>query len=661
MVILTACGGDKKESPVSPELEVSGSAEFPEKLSSAPPENFTQWGTWMLRCEDARDGNPPVVEVIPLRATDAHFDVKNALVPPICINCLSVSLNEIIEFDWYIDIQITNPTVATVYDLMIVFPGTEGPTIVNPSSYTDLFDVDGDWETHHPMCIFETGTDNHEWGPGGVYSKEIILRKEPDVLFFNLIFMITVSYPGPQDEISELRNSTASGILYNDGSNSIDLSAEVIDWQDDVDYVVIDMTDLGGSAFQPLVSDGTGNYKSSFSKSGLTNGTYECLIAAKSLGSDNLTYNYMTIEVEDPPLPPTNFITTAGPLLLSGTGVPVGEYDLSVVGLPDGSSRTLVNSSATEIYEWNEDYSQSSKFITVTDTTGSDPNFPVDPVRRIAATNPELPDIKSNYSILLANNDTDPMDDTTDPYILYRNTLEIFNLESAENPVVDFTLTVDNLDTPELDVILSPIDVSCGTGGDKAGYALWVADSGQFPSYYPFVGLVKYEDPYKDVSDEYDYFIGGVSEGFGPGVVSADSITGLAIWDSGGDSDIWIFITEAGEIDEVEIFSIDFTTNPGGEFTPVASITDFNRTPIDIAVLPVGDAGLEPDNWICILTVERRIEIYTFDGDHVETIGDASTIPFMPAHLDTDLENLRIHVTMQGPNATVFEYKGIEN
>jgi hypothetical protein len=59
--------------------------------------------------------------------------------------------------------------------------------------------------------------------------------------------------------------------------------------------------------------------------------------------------------------------------------------------------------------------------------------------------------------------------------------------------------------------------------------------------------------------------------------------------------------------------------------------------------------------------VERRIEIYTFDGDHVETIGDALTIPFMPAHLDTDLENLRIHVTMQGPNATVFEYKGIEN
>ncbi|MCX6647031.1 MAG: hypothetical protein NTY09_11865 [bacterium] len=170
---------------------------------------------------------------------------------------------------------------------------------------------------------------------------------------------------------------------------------------------------------------------------------------------------------------------------------------------------------------------------------------------------------------------------------------------------------------------------------------------------------MRYEDPYKDASSEYDSMIGGVTEGVGAGILAANNITGLAVWDSGGDSNLMIFVTEAGADNEIEIFSADFVTSPGGEFTSVLTISDLTRTPIDIAILPVGDAGLEDENWFCVLTVERTVEVYTFSGDFVESIGDATSIPFIPTHMDTDLANLRIHVLMQGPRASVFEYTGM--
>lgn len=656
---LTGCGSDKS-TPVSPDTAIAGDVENPLVLSSMPPDNFIQLGTWTLRLEDAHDGKPAAAELIPLRSSDTHYDVGFALLPPICENCLEIPSLEIIDLDWHVEIRLTNPTIATVYDVMVVVPGNDGPTVMNPSSFTDLFDVDGNHNTHHPMCIFDTGTPQHVWGPGSAYSTEIIFRKYPGDYFTEMIFAITASFPGPQEEVAMLRNTATSGILFSDGSNSIDITVEVIDWQDNNDYVVVDLTVLGGSPYTPMVPDAPGVFTASFSNSSINNGTHECMIAAKSLGSDYLTYSFVTIEVDDPPPPPTYFSLFTGPVTLSGTGTPIGEMDLGVVGLTDGTSRTLVSASGTEIYEWNEDYTESSKFVTIIDITGSNPSYPIEPVLRIAIPNPTDPHEKSTYSIFQTNDDYDPMDDSTDPDILYRNTLEILNLGSEIYPVTDFTLTVDNGSTPELDMILSPVDVTNGTLNNKTGYTLWVPDSGQYPAYYPYVALVRYGDPYKDVSGEYDDLIGGVGEGPGSGMLSANNVTGLAVWDSDGDSDLMIFVAEAGPDDEIEIFSMDFNSLPGGELTPVLTLSDLSRTPIDIAILPVGDAGLEDENWFCVLTVERVIEVYTFSGELVEFVGDSTSIPYTPTHMDADMENMRIHVLMQGPRATVFEYTGVE-
>jgi hypothetical protein len=323
LVIAGATGcSSGKNTPVTPGLDITAATEQSTRLTSAPPDNFVQLGTWTLRLEDAHDGKPASADLVPLRTSDTHYDVGFALLPPICMNCLTIPSLEVDGFDWHVEIQIANPTIATVYDLMAIFMGSNGPKIMNPTCYTDLFDVDGDSNTHHPTCIFETGTPNHEWGPGGVYSREIIFRKYADDYFSQMIFAITASYPGPQEEVAEVRNAVASGPLYNDGSNSIDITVEVVDWQDDIDYVVADLTAIDGSPYTPMVSDAPGIFKTTFSKSGIQNGTFECMIASKSLGSDFLTYNYATIEVVDPPALQSSFILTTGPVLLSGPGTP---------------------------------------------------------------------------------------------------------------------------------------------------------------------------------------------------------------------------------------------------------------------------------------------------------------------------------------------------
>jgi hypothetical protein len=238
--------------------------------------------------------------------------------------------------------------------------------------------------------------------------------------------------------------------------------------------------------------------------------------------------------------------------------------------------------------------------------------------------------------------------------IIYRDVLQVLDLEQLM--VADFDLTADNPETDDLDLILRPIDVSSGVNANKYGYALWIPDAGANPLFYPYVALVRYEPPYQDGSDTLDYLIGGISKGSGDGKVKSEDVTGLAVWDGGGDNNLLIAVSEGGDTEEVEIFSADYVGNPEGLFTPVATISGFVGTPIDVAVLPVGDAGFEDENLIVILTEMKTIEAYTFSGEFVESYFDPDAFPSTPKHMDVDTENLRIHVLMDGAVASVIEY-----
>jgi len=650
------CGGGGHESPVAPSTDAIET--MPPTSHSGSGSDPIQWGTWIIRFNDETESNAASVEAIPLRSGEMHVAVEGLLQPPTCSNCFDLELIGISGEDWTIDVEMTNPTVLTAYDVMGIFPGSDCPQILEPDSYTDLFDIDGNSETHHPFVVFETGNPGREWGPGESHGQTLVFHRGEGEKFTELVYTVSASWPDNQAEVAELKNMAASGPLYTDASDPADFSVEVVDWQDDVEYVVIDLSPVNGNQYTHMENAGDGIWQYlSYAEYGLEVGSETLLIAAKSEGSDKLTYNYLTVEIIDPPPPPTNFSVLSGPTLLEGDGAPTGELDLAVVGQPDGSSSTLVSPSSTSIYAWNEDYSESESFLTMAEPAAGDPDFPVDPVMRIAATDPIMPSSLGTYSLMVTNNDSDIWDDATNPAVAYRNIFQVIDL--YQGAIIDFRLTADNVDTEELDAILHPVDVCGSVGNNKFGYALWEPDEGTYPGYYPYVMLMRYMPPYKDETEEYDSLIGGVGEGTGDGLLNAGDIRSVAVWDGSGDSYLMIAVCETGDSDDVEIFHADYQSNPAGEFNSIDTISGFAGAPIDVAILPVADKGDESDNWLCILTEIGTVEVYTFSGDFVESIYYPGDIPYEVVHMDTDVENLRIHIMMEGPYVTVVQYSGM--
>lgn len=613
------------------------------------------WGAWVITCIEPQENKPASVEVALLRTGETHLNVTGLLLPPKCTNCLHLEILSVVNQDWTIQATLVNPTIHTAYDVTAYFPGTNCPEILNPDSYTDLFDLDSNSNTHHPFKRFDTGNPNQKWGPGETHAQVFTFRRNPNQKLTSIIYIVGASWPGNQSEVVAINNPSVSGDLYTDGSKPVNFSVSIIDWQNDIEYVRINLEPLNGSPFAYMQPVGGGVYKlHGFVAWGLSAGTKKITITAKSLGSDFFTYNFVNVRIVDPK-PPHSFLKlVTGPLALTGPGAPFGEYDVAVVGKTAGLSDTYVHASPTEIYAWNKSYSKSSLLVALVDTTGSNPDFPVEPVSRLAFPVPKNSSAPDTFSFMQTNLDTDIWDKTTNPPVLYKHALQLIDLQNMLS--VDFTLTADNLETPELDAILRPADITSGVKPDKYGYALWVPDSGAYPSYYPYVVLVRYVPPYKNESMEFDAIIGGVVEGQGDGKIDKDDVNGVAVWDGEGESKLFIAVSEGGNAKQVELYSADFVSNPSQQFIPIATINGLPGTPQDVAILPVADKGFQDKNWVCILTDSRTIEIYDFSGKFVQSFMNPSALPSAVKHMDSDLVNLRLHVMMAGPKVSVLEY-----
>jgi hypothetical protein len=655
LVALTAaaCGSSSEhENPVittaDKSIETESGIEGPSTNEHTHP-----WGAWNFHIGiDPADGST-VAEAVPIRSGESHWDITGMLLPASCSNCLSMDVLSIEGEIWTVMVELTNPTTLSGYSVRGIFPGSIGPSVLYPDSYTDLYDVDSNSKTHHPFIYFETGHPDREWGPGESHSHIFNFLKQDGEEFVDFIYLAAADWPGEQQDVSELKNMSVSGPLYSDTSNTVNFNVQAVDFQGDIEYVIMDLTPLNGSAFTHMTAQENGWYQiSGYTEWGLEVGTYECLIAAKSMGATNITYNYLEVSVTEPPEPPTYFDIYAGPVELKGDGAPSGELDLAVSG-----DDTMMYSTSTDIYVWNPDYSASQLLVSILDPSGTDTQFPVDPVLRLAASDPVVPGSTDKYSLISVSGDTDTYDNVTEPNIPYSDTVQLLDMEQLL--LADFTLKADNPDTEGLDVFLRCVDVSSGTSGDKSIYALWVPDGGAYPLYFPYIVLVRYEYPYVEGSIKYYNILGGIMGSSGEGKIKASDINGIAVWDSGGDSNIILAVSEGGLNEEVEFFSIDYTNNPGGEFTHLLTMGGFVGTPLDVAILPVADEGIEDENWICVLTDSKTIEVHEFDGGFVESIFSPDFIPYQVKHLDSDIANLRLHVTMQGPYVTVIEYTGL--
>ena len=89
-----------------------------------------------------------------------------------------------------------------------------------------------------------------------------------------------------------------------DGLNSTNVAVNVHDWQENVNYVFVDLSPLGGSKTAYMSTVFTDEWVVNdihYKSGGLGAGTYNLLMTAGSAGLE--TYNYVPVTVSDLPTP----------------------------------------------------------------------------------------------------------------------------------------------------------------------------------------------------------------------------------------------------------------------------------------------------------------------------------------------------------------------
>ena len=130
-----------------------------------------------LQSHNASDGTYAVKEV-PLAET--HYNVKNLLFPPKCIDCFLVQLLEVVGNRWKFSVTIKNPTQITGYDVRCTCLKLGKVIVLNPSSYTKTFAYADDTDPINPFVVFDSGNGQNQWGPGAQATAIVSFFKPSD-------------------------------------------------------------------------------------------------------------------------------------------------------------------------------------------------------------------------------------------------------------------------------------------------------------------------------------------------------------------------------------------------------------------------------------------------------------------------------------------------
>ncbi len=289
----------------------------------------------------------------PVRQAEAHIDVTSYIFPPSCSDCFTGELVSLNGNDWTFNFTLKNPTNITGYDVRAILLDTgQISLITQPDSYTTAFAEESDTTPRNPYYIFDSLQGQNEWGPLTTGSREVSLTRPEGAGFYEIDIVIDASWPENQDEpVQVTQTALTNALIHNDGSDSTDLTCRVDDWQDNVDWVIADLSELGGSSASRLSNLGNGQY----SRTGITcasaieAGTKTIWITASS-GSGEV-HNYITVEVKQgteppppPPPPPGDNAAWTVLVYLHATDLP-DTYDineLEMSGSIDGELNLLV-------------------------------------------------------------------------------------------------------------------------------------------------------------------------------------------------------------------------------------------------------------------------------------------------------------------------------
>jgi len=201
------------------------------------------WGVyeWYIDPEDF------TIDVRPARTSNPHFDVTSFVVPPNCLNCIKVVMTNFEPVTRLATFKVTlkNPTHLPGFDVRgILLDNGEGHVLYSPDGWTNVFD-DGTPPEFNPFMRYAKTDPDGKFPPSGEIFEyyRIIIPKPPN--FGAIQYVIDAFFPKlGSREPYEIKDIQISSYLWDDGSNTVDVSLRVLDRNNDVVAVSIECPQL---------------------------------------------------------------------------------------------------------------------------------------------------------------------------------------------------------------------------------------------------------------------------------------------------------------------------------------------------------------------------------------------------------------------------------
>lgn len=236
------------------------------------------------------------IEIVPNREMMYHFNINGYL--GMCTGgCFKFWIIDVSGTVLTIDMQMENPVALNGYDVRIIFTHLNGKTVLNPDSYTDLWDPGPTPEIFNPFIAFMKHNPARHFPGSPATDKQLMLLDFPPGASAATTWIMDASHPSNCQDVYEINSMDYVGNLTPVGGSGI-ISCNVLDHQDDVESVIADTVELtGGVTVLEYASADLWEAEILNSESA-SEGDYLIPIKATSPNPGAIsTYNYVTVHV----------------------------------------------------------------------------------------------------------------------------------------------------------------------------------------------------------------------------------------------------------------------------------------------------------------------------------------------------------------------------
>jgi hypothetical protein len=222
------------------------------------------------------------------RFSDAHLNVKPYVRPLIEVNSYNPATHVI-----DVDVILENTSAIDVFDVrLIIYLDDSYHRLLNPDNWTDLYDIPGG-EAFNPFIAYAENQPFRRFDSGSQHTENLLIYLPKGDT--NVTFAIDASLSENCSEPYLIKNFNMND-LYEGEGNSSDVQVEVLDWQNDIDYVRLKCDPVLGQIPLELQNEIGSLWNGKIiNSSGTTAGEYPGLIIAESSGIK--LYEKVTINV----------------------------------------------------------------------------------------------------------------------------------------------------------------------------------------------------------------------------------------------------------------------------------------------------------------------------------------------------------------------------